>query len=268
MWKSTALAIIFAVPAISNTDCGGCDPSGGNGGTDDTSIDDTGTDDTGDTDPVPCTGFSGLASPAEFDATPRAEPLMELLAIALHPGFTADEVLYTRLASDVHAIRQDPETSLENITYFAPHDGRTLVVGGDLTTLQAMANGTYTDWDCANDWYEMVDVQLHTTSVTIEFEGTYDLLDLADEYSNFPGVTWAEPDSIIGDGPTICVTIDGDTHHYVFDDASNDCQSGCIDHAYYYYTTDSTGNLSEAKSWSTTGPASIPKPAWVDQYGC
>jgi hypothetical protein len=263
MWKSTALAIIFAVPVVSNTDCGGCDPSGGNGGTDDTGVDDTGVDDTGDTDPVDCTIYTGQAG--DFAATPRTEWQLELLAIELVPDLTADSTVHGRLVSDIEALWVH-EPLIDGITYRPDHNGTQIVVGGDAATLQAMGNGTYTDWDCANDWYEMVDVRQHTSTVVVEFEGTYDLQRIADEYANFPGISWAEPDFLIGDGSTVCATIDGDTYHYVFDKASGDCPSGCINHRYYYFTTDLAGTITEHGSWSNTSPSDPPD--WVANYGC
>jgi len=271
MWKSTALAIIFAVPVVSNTDCGGCDPSGGNSGTDDTAIDDTGTDDTGDTEPVdPCASYVGFGT-AQDAATPRAYPELELMAIDLVGGFTADPDVYGRLERDISEAWGLSEPYLGDITYRPDDDGRHLVVAAGASTLQAMANGTYTDWDCANDWYEMVDIKSATGSVVVEFEGTYDLDALAVEYANLPNVTFAEPQHVLGDGPTICVTIDGDTYHYVFDEATNDCPSGCIDHTYYYFTTDSDTDFDadplEPESWSNSQPP-FTKPTWVDLYGC
>jgi hypothetical protein len=258
VFKTTALAVVFAVPVFSNQGCDGCNPGGSGGG----GAPDTGTPDTGTVDP--CAGYVGQGTAAALDATPRARPDLEQLAIALQPGFTADQGTYDRLLADTTAMG-GLQSRVADITYRAGYPGDELVVSADSATLSAMQGGSYTDWDCANDWYGLTGTSYSVDFAVLQFPGTFDIPSLATEYAAFPGVTAAEPDYLAGDGPSLCVTPAGTTWNYVFDDASGDCPSGCIDHAYFYFTSEADGSVAYHGSWDGSGPATS-RPAWVNQY--
>lgn len=260
MWKSTTLAVVFAVPVFTNGNCDGCTPgSGGSGG----GGVDTGTVDTGDPG-TDCSAYVGQGTQADLDATPRARPDLEQLAISLDGGFTADAATYGRLLADTDAMG-GLQASVDGIGYRAGYPGDRLLLGADATTLSAMQGGTYADWDCPNDWYGLNDTEFHSSFVLLEFPGTFDIEGLATEYAALPGVQYAEPDYLIGDGPSFCVTRDASTWHYVFDDASGDCPAGCIDHVYRYFVSEADGTVTYMGSWSNSAPAST-RPSWVTQY--
>jgi len=258
VFRTTALAIVFAVPVFSNQGCDGCNPGGNSGG----GSTDTGTADTGTVDA--CAAYTGQGTAEALAATPRARPDLEQLAMVLNPGFTADEATYDRLLADTTAMG-GLQSRVADITYRAAFPGDRLVVSADASTLAAMQGGTYTDWTCANDWYGLNDTTFSTGFVVLGFPGTFDIAALATEYAAFPGVTAAEPDDYEGDGPSLCVTPDGTTWNYVFDDASGDCSAGCTSHAYFYFTSEPDGTVAYVGSWDGTGPATG-QPAWVAKY--
>ena len=135
----------------------------------------------------------------------------------------------------------------------------------DAGTEAAIQAGTYTAWDCPNDLYVDLSISVESWAVVLELKGIYNVAPLAAEYGALPGVQWAEPNGVFGDGPTICGTIDGETYHYVFDNASGDCPAGCISHAYTYYTTQIGSAPQLQGTWDNS--SSTPAPAWVAQYG-
>lgn len=250
MWKS-GFMLIFAVPVFSNADCSGCDPGSS------TPVD-TAT-------PDPCEDFVPLATAAELAATPRSNPSTELLAIELEPGLTARAGIFDRLDADLRAI-WGASPAIDGIGYRAPHDGRTLLVGMEAASLDAVAAGTYDAWDCANEAYGLLRVQPGSSWVLLELEGTYDLDALAAEYAALPGVTYAEPNLRMGGGSSVCVDRDGETWHYVFDVAWGDCQSGCTDHEYHHFSTEPDGTVTGGESWYDHGIT--PPPAWLEDHRC
>jgi len=258
MWKSTTFALVFAVPVMAKGGCDGCDP-----GTDpgDTSVD-TGTDTGIDVDP--CDAYAAQATEAEIAATPRARPELEQLAIVLSPSFTADPAIYGRLVSDLDAIG-DLRSDLAGVTWRPASRGDQLLVGLDTAALAAVDAGTYDAWDCANDAYENEAITPGGTYALLTFDGIYDIEALAEEYAEFPGVTYAEPNGIMGDGSTVCVVRESTTWHWRVDVGSGDCPAGCIHHAYTYFVTGADGSITEGGDWASDMPP-ITKPEWMDRF--
>jgi len=259
MWKSTTFALVFAVPVMTKGGCDGCDPS-----TDpvDTGVDvDTDDTDTGTVDV--CDSYSAQATDAALAATPRPRPELEQLAIQLFPSFTANPTTYARLVADLAAIGTDPNVA--GVTYRPAWRGDQLIVGMDAATLATVVDGTYTAWDCANDAYEIEDINPGGGYALLTFDGTYDIEALADEYALFAGVTYAEPNHTMGSGSTVCVVPDGDTWHWRIDEGSGDCPAGCINHEYSYFVTQANGSVASHGSWANDMPP-MTRPAWMDTF--
>jgi hypothetical protein len=87
---------------------------------------------------------------------------------------------------------------------------------------------------------------------------------LAERYAELPGVEDASEEIRLGDGSTICVTPDEPAWHYVVDQGSGDCPSGCIDHDFSYFVTTEDGAVTPSGSW--TSRSGDPTPSWVTQY--
>lgn len=176
--------------------------------------------------------------------TPRADINLELMALKFSSQFVADQATYDRFVRDVGAIRTtDP--SVASIQYTAPDDGRQLLLSIDSDTLHAMQAGEYHAWDCLNQSLGLVHTSFDefssSGSALLTLKGIYDLDKLLPRYDALPGVNGSGPNSVSVDGPTICVTQEGDRWHYVFDQASGDCIAGCIEHSYTHFETDAAG---------------------------
>ena len=194
----------------------------------------------------------GQGTAAGIAATPRADQLTELLALAVGDGVTADPVAYDRLARDLGAIRS-AEPEVAESPFRASYDGQTLtLVARDLATFEAIRDGTYDEWDCLNDWYgvESIDVPAShpywDLSLSIRFRGRYYLEAVARDYAALDGIAAAVP---VYDPPnpppavlpltqvpsSLCVSIDGPTYRYFFDVS--------IPPSVDYFTTDPAGDV-------------------------
>jgi len=138
-------------------------------------------------------------------------------------------------------------------------------MGFDSATMTQVQNGSYTAWDCPNQWYEVQQINPGSFYVQVEFQGIYNMQMLAAEYATFPGVSYAEHNGMFGGGSTICGSIDGDTWHMVLLHGWGDCPSGCIYREYFYFTTTSTGAPVFQDSWLNS--SGTPEPAWRAIYG-
>src|SRR3954453_17014219 len=78
----------------------------------------------------------------DVSVTPRADPFLELMALKFSSSFVADQAIYDRFVRDVKAIREI-EPALLNVGYFAPDDGRTLMLRVEPSTLARMRTGEY-----------------------------------------------------------------------------------------------------------------------------
>lgn len=213
-----------------------------------------------------CPEFTPLANQDELAQTPRANLELERLALAIGDTFTADASIYERLVVDVSLIRtMFPEVAdIEHL----PHFDREIFISASHEVTDLMEDGAYTAWDCLNEYYHVTEIGYMRLGfsfdlIRIWFEGIYDLAALAEQYDVLPDINFASP-SHYSEGPTICVTIEGDVYHYVFDRAEF-CGDGCPYHTYYHFYTaavDATP-VAVGEWYNMSGD---PPPGWVAQY--
>jgi hypothetical protein len=214
-----------------------------------------------------CARFVGQAGREEIAATPRQFPDLERLAIRMGGTFTAKPAVYTRVVADVTRIRSSyPQL---NYPYFGENDGKSINLGVDAATFEQMKAGTYRAWDCLNNLYGLVkaDYRAYGSAdryVFLTFKGIYHTDLLALEYSRLPGVKSAGSNRWVGGAPDICGTIEGAEYHYVFDLASGDCPSGCINHKYFYFVSSPLEAPRYAGEWQ---PQMGSAPDWMKRYG-
>jgi hypothetical protein len=106
-----------------------------------------------------------------------------------------------------------------------------------------------------------------STWALVYFDGVYALRQLAEAYAALARVESVSPESVGGDGPTICVARDADVWHYMFDEAGGDCPAGCTEHIYYYFRTDAEGTVVSGEPWiiDPSGEAP-PAPEWTEAF--
>lgn len=213
-----------------------------------------------DWDPFQCTVLPDTREAVE--ATPRARPDIELLALHFSPGIVADAEVYDRLVADLSTIAMlEPAAPT---TYAAGHDGREMLIQATAATLAAMESGTYRAWLCLNEHYGLESFENRQTYGLLRFKGTYEVNRLASLYARLPGITGASPNGLIGAGSTLHVTPVGNEWHYVADAGSGDCQAGCINHTLYYFISEPGGAVRYMERW--TIPPYEPAPEWVERY--
>lgn len=206
-----------------------------------------------------------IGSLEELALTPRADPNLEQLALALEPDHVAaSQATYDRVVADVAAIRAlVPDRA--DIGYRAAHDGKTLYLGLTDLAAQSIVAGDYSAWDCLNERYGASVGELNeglggNWSLLIALRGIYNLSPLAERYAELPEVTTAEANFAAGDGPTLCVSRDGDRYEYVVDRAGGDCPAGCTDHDARAFASEAAGQITALGSW--TSASGQPAPAW------
>jgi hypothetical protein len=206
-----------------------------------------------------------LGTLEELALTPRADANLEQLALSLEPGnVTASQATYDRVVADVAAIRAlVPDRA--DIGYSAPHDGRAVYLGLTDVAAQSILAGDYSAWDCLNERYgarvgEPNEAFTGDWSLLIELRGIYDVSRIAERYAELPGVTAANANLAIGDGPTLCVARDAGRYEYVVDRAGGDCPSGCTEHDARAFVSEAVGQISALGAWSSA--SGEPAPAW------
>jgi len=209
-----------------------------------------------------CAGFVPKASADEVAKTPRADEAAEVLAIETSNEFVAPDALYQRIVGELAAIGA-AEPVVAGIGPFSSMSSNSIILGLSAAGYQSYQSGTYTAWDCPNQAYGMTQIQDvgSLQYVTIAFgQKRYNTPLLAAEYASLPEVTSVEPNMLVGDGPDVCLEVQGDTHFYIFDKAGGDCPAGCTEHAYYGFEVSAAGQV---KSLGTFDPAlPTPEPAW------
>lgn len=201
--------------------------------------------------------------------TPRADENLELLALSVSGTAVARQEIYDRVVRDVSAIRAW-KPDVQGIAYRPRDDGKSLVLGVDAATATSIEAGSYHAWDALNAGWRFVEEkavsQLSDSSIIVlRFSGIYDMARVAQQYASLGGVRYAEPDFYVGNGPTICVTIEGSAYRYVFDRADGDCPSGCYIHHEFGFTTDAAGPIIPEGTWDSTKPS--PPPDFIRRFG-
>jgi hypothetical protein len=205
--------------------------------------------------PSYCNNIPGAR--AELSRTPRADTNLELLALALSDGITAEQTIYDRLLRDITAIRK-LKAPLQSVGYRPQHDGRTLVLRLSEPASAMLAQRRYPYWDCVNQHYGFESTQgVSPGVIKVRLKGIYDLEKVAGAYARVPGVVSAKPDHLESDddGATIVVKREGDVWHYVFRTERGS--------AFYYFVTRADQSLKHGGVW--TGRAAD-SPSWLRRY--
>lgn len=218
---------------------------------------------TGSVSPPDCRGYVGQATPDETAMTPRADAEAELLAIEASGEIVAPQPLYERVVAELAAIRAD-EPSLVTVVARPSWPPSSLEVTLDEEGRAAYDAGTFDAWDCPNELYHATAIEDgFLGALVVRFAGLYDVQQILVDYAAVEHVVHADLDRFgDGDGPDVCLSIDGDLHTYVFDDARGDCPAGCTEHLYTGFTVDIDGTITALGSFDPAEP--VTPPAWLE----
>jgi hypothetical protein len=218
---------------------------------------------TGPVSPPDCSDYMGSATPEQTATTPLANAEAELLAIEASGEIVAPPALHDRVVTELAAIRTD-EPGLLAIEASPTWPPSSIVVSLDEEGAAAYDAGTYHGWDCPNALYDVTETDdsgLFGT-IIVQFDGLYDVRQVIEDYMVLEHVVYAETDLIAGDSSDVCLSIDGDVHTYIFDDARGDCPAGCTEHVYTGFTVALDGTITPLGSFDPALP--MPAPAWFE----
>jgi hypothetical protein len=282
-WTSQLLFLIVGALSLAGASCGGdtekISSSPVKAGSDEAGAESSGAADSGEAGSSGTTALeaeggapscSPQVTPQQAASTPRADESLERLALSGTGLVVASDADYTRVVRDVGLIRASASDIAQ--VPFGPPIGEgttatsTLSLMTDEATANAMAAGSYHDWDCLNEAYGLVSLEVWSlaSGVYVTLDGIYALEFIAPGYLGLPGVESvysAELDPP-GFGPTICLTREQDTWHYVF---AHEGHIQCCD-LYHYFTTSEDGALVDEGAWDSQ--STTPRPTWVDDYSC
>lgn len=225
-------------------------------------------------EPAVCEDLPG--SRAGIAATPRSDSNLELLALSLSRGITADQSLYDRVVSDMSAIRK-MNASVRHLKYEPAYDGKGLIVSFDNETAPDARAGKYKAWDCLNRHYGVqkiypLGVSSPETTWIISLKGIYNLDDLAKLYRTLPGITSVYPNhtvSTLDERSGMRVSLDEEKLHYIFFVMADDRRAAVQDRVQkttYYYFTAAQGHIPELVETVTTEVRMGNAPRWMKKY--
>lgn len=229
-------------------------------------------------------------TPDQFRETPREEPNLELLALEEANSFIAPECAYERVERDVNFLREEFWESRWNtysnaptIEYAPLQNGDSLQLSIDDETAEAIRTGTYEAWDCLNNHYEKKDHEVVEINeiwrVRLQFEGTYDMRRVAENYAELPGLIehlGKRVHEVRGRGSSralqhrtnLCIDIDEDRYRYVLLEGWGDCHRGCTYHHARYFTTTADGEVCFEDAYRIESQdAQESAPDWLDICG-
>jgi len=216
-------------------------------------------------EPFACKQLPG--TPEELARTPREDANLELLALSLSDGVTADEPVYRRLVRDIAAIRAF-DLRMRDIEY-SPADTGELLVAASTPTRLLVKSGLYAEWDCLNRHFRArQSVPLGRDYATFEFRGRYNLNLVGGLYDGLDGVRFAEPNLYvrIHRPASIYVTSGRDAWHYVFGGAQ-ECRKDPIACGFYYFVVSNSGAAKLVQEWRVPRDNTPDQePYWLKQY--
>jgi len=209
-------------------------------------------------------GVAPLAPLDELCATPRANREAETLALTIAGTLVAPQALYERVDAALMAFRRSEPAVAHVYARNAIDTGVVLALDPDVPA--RLRSGADATWECLNTTYRAARIEV-TDAVPgvlpaqayVQFVGQYDADRLAAEYlARLAGVRTATRDGFVTDGPTLCMSLDGDGFFILVDDASGDCLSGCIERVERGYRVAADGSVTELGAYAPTEPL----PAW------
>ena len=208
-----------------------------------------------------CAEYVPQATAREISTTPRANAAAEVLAVEASGELVAPDLLYERVVAELPAIAA-LQPLVAGMMPFSPVMAPAIIVGFDERASQNFQADGYHDWDCANRAYgvDRIESLLSGSFAALSFGNKrYNVSVLEREYGALPGVTGVDP-NLGGDGPDICLEVQGDQHFYVFDKADGDCPAGCIEHHYFGFQVAPGAVVTELGTFDRKPAA--PEPAW------
>ena len=200
------------------------------------------------------------------DASPSAELSEESIQLAIEASGVISPKMeeMVRVSTELSNLRLN-NPLLERIHAKPRWSLNRLIVGFDEEGKVLVQNDQYDFWNKLNKQYEVTKQNTRLLPslgvVTLTFSRPLHIPLLASEYSSLPHIRYAEIDSVVGDGNDVCLSIDGEIHYYLFDEASGDCPSGCIHHRYRAYRVDQDGKIEALGQWLNT--SNEPEPQWL-----
>jgi hypothetical protein len=180
-----------------------------------------------------------------IEGTPKENEEAELMAICLSGELIAPDSLYEQIVTDLEAIRSQFGDSIEMVnkikfmpTWWMPN---CLLINFDDTTGEKILLGEYDAWDELNLMYKVTQIKTRPVIpgfgclVSLSFEGRFHPCHLAEQYRVLPGVMFAEPNGIEGDGSNVYARQIGNDITYLFRLAYGDCPAGCISSEFWYF---------------------------------
>jgi hypothetical protein len=211
-----------------------------------------------------CAGFEPLASVAEVAEAGRDDLDAEVLALRAGSGVVADTALYDRVSSDLSAVRALEPALADVHVWDVFYNWMSLEL--DAESFAAFESDEYHAWDCANAHYGVSSISVvGVSSVALSFEPKrYRIPLLAEQYEGLEGIASAGVGAS-GDGPDICLEVDGTDHRYLFDDASGGCGVVCTEHDYSAFEVSMAGVVTPLGSYclSQTGACDEQEPDWL-----
>lgn len=214
-----------------------------------------------------CSAYTPAAPPEAVEAAFRPEAAAELLAIEATGDLVADQDLYDDVARHLATIRaQIPE--LADIRHRPSWEPDRLRLQLTTAARQAAAAQRLFALDCLHEAYAIDLVRLTDDGVQISAPKRFHAPRLAIEYLTVPEVVAADPVPIEGDGPDICLEIDREAEifSFVFDQATGDCENGCLDHIYRGYKVE-RGFIQPLGTW-TRRVGEAPPPWFAELEAC
>ena len=182
--------------------------------------------------PPQCGDHVLLSTKAQMASSPRPQADAERLALRISKRLVASDADYSRIASDLAAIRSFAKGDAGARSAWVRVGVKTLILSVKPKAFKAMVAGDYKGLDCLNDWYggRVVNLLTSTDMAIIEFRGLFYGPTIAQAYTSHPDIKRADLDRSIGGGDDmrLCNVRVGGAHRYIFSHGSGDCPASCI----------------------------------------
>lgn len=180
----------------------------------------------------------------------------EILAMESSGELVTPLPLYERTVDDLVNIRNSyPDVSVVNVGATAGYKMTEMLLGLDKNAMALFDSGNYSQWDQLNQKFGVLSVdKLSDKVVKMQFERGYNIPKLAELYmdTKLEGITFAEPNFIIGASQDICLENLADENRiYMFKQGEGDCPAGCITKHYAGFKVDANQVVTNLGQFST-----------------
>lgn len=200
----------------------------------------------------------------DYVETPTDDLEAETAAYFLSGTRLAPTYLFDKIQEELGFIRSQHDTVTGvSVGYWPSTLPSCLLLRFDSVVTESIRSGEYHSWDSLNDLCNLDTFSISYGYISMQFEGFQNPVALFDIYKSLPDLWHISTNGLMGDGPGLFLSKEGENIKYFFREAWGDCPAGCIYSRFSFFTvSDSMATFHGSYQPVYPSDSPGPHPSW------